>query len=96
MEAFISFTLREAFDYVMERLPAGITLSREVFVSRYPVRNHWEARGGAFSYDFMSVEGRNVATWIPDMQRPPLIQAGLDGRGRVFGVRPDEVMQVPP
>jgi len=91
----VHLTMTEAASYILQRLPAGVELHAQVNISRYPTQDRyngkWRNEGGIFSYDFMTTAGRNIATWIPDMARPPMLHPGPDGQGRLYGVRPDDI-----
>jgi hypothetical protein len=80
---------------VLERY--GLDLGSQAVVNRYPVSARYicygEHRGTVFSYDFLSSEGRNIATFIPDLASLQ-IQPGCDGHGRVWGLPMPEVMNI--
>lgn len=83
-------SLGDAVRYVVANLPQGLRLDSRAVVSRYPAKRNYYTGAtevqGIFSYDFMSTEGRNIATWIPDASVKPHAQMlmGLDGRGREY------------
>lgn len=79
-------TLRLAVRQVVQNLPEGIKLADVAVVEHYPQQRYSTAQdGGVFCYQFLSTEGLNVATWIPDTaQHGALMQMGFEGRGRVW------------
>lgn len=81
--------LREAVRYVMKNLPGSIDPAPLAVVERYPTRNRG-GDGGVFAYQIMTTEGRNIATYIPDLvssnQRHITMHTGFDGRGRAWGL----------
>lgn len=56
-------------------------LSPRVALDFYPKRPY-DAFQRIFAYHFMTTEGRNIATWIPDVALCGVtMQTGFDGRG---------------
>lgn len=79
-----SMSVKDAVRFVLASLPEGISLRPSLVVERYP--NHrFRKDTGIFAVQFLSTEGLNVATWIPDMAPGITMQLGFEGRGRVFG-----------
>lgn len=55
----------------------------------YPRRPYSSDAPGIFAYQFLSTEGLNVATWIPDTSvNGALMQMGYEGRGRPWKATP--------
>lgn len=67
-------SLRSITQQVLSNLPDDIELSKEAVIEFY-------SQGSVHAYQFMSTEGRNVATWMP-ISNSALMQMGFDGRGR--------------
>lgn len=68
---------------VLANLPADVVLADRAIVERYPPRPYHSDPPGIFAYQFLSTEGMNVATWIPDTSIDgALMQMGYEGRGR--------------
>lgn len=69
---------------VLEQLPEGVTLADRAVVEYYP-RRKYENEARVFAYQFMTTEGRNIATWIPDVSDEPNMQATYGSRhGRPY------------
>lgn len=75
--------LRHAVKHVFDNLPAGVQLADRVAVEHFPQTRPGRDRE-VFAYQFISTEGRNVATWIPTMGSGITFNMGFDGRGRGF------------
>lgn len=74
--------LVDAVQHVVDNLPAGVQLLDRAVIEFYPQRPYSSDRQ-VFAYQFISTEGRNVATWIPDVSMNGVgMQPGFDGRGR--------------
>ncbi len=73
---------------VIKNLPAGVSLLDTVVVEYFPHKpTPYVTYPEIFSYQFMSTEGRNVATWMPcldGVKKGALMQPGFDGRGRIW------------
>lgn len=77
-----SMLLKDAVAQVLSNLPGGVELLDKVVVEYFP-RKYATETAEVFAYQFMSKEGRNVATWIPTVNFESVqMLAGFDGRGR--------------
>lgn len=60
----------------------------EAIVEHFPKFNYatyrYQPDGEIFAYQFLSPEGRNIATYIPCVGTL-MTQPGLDGLGRIYG-----------
>lgn len=80
-------TLGQVVNQVVANLPEGVMLAHKALIENYPQRRYDTAPPSIFAYQFMSTEGRNVATWIPDVSKAGAqMQMGSDGRGRIWGM----------
>ena len=68
-------SLHDAVEIVLANLPKGICISDNVLF-----RLHKD--NSVISYEFLTGEGRNIATWIPGMSSAPQMYVGFDGLGR--------------
>lgn len=79
-----TFGLKEIVHQVVANLPLGLSLAPNVVVEEFPPG--YDGQRGIFAYQFMSADGRNVATWIPGVNSPTgaQMQIGYDGLGRPY------------
>lgn len=84
LDAPADLSLMGAIRLVLDNLPDGITLNPELIIEHYPTRTPHAPRE-LFAVQFLSTEGLNVATWIPDVKSGITMQPGPAGRGRLFG-----------
>lgn len=84
-------SLEAAIEFVLANLPPDIELASKCKVERYPRNVSWPVGaasiGGVLAYQFMSTQGRNIATWMPDVasaSRGPAMSPGRDGWGRHY------------
>lgn len=82
-----TFALKEIVQQVIANLPLGVTLAPQVIIEEFP-RGYEGQQQGVFSYNFMSTDGRNVATWIPGVNSPTgaQMQIGFNGLGRPYAL----------
>jgi len=81
----------DVIEQIVANLPDGVRLGHRAVIEFFPPSSTLDVvttRRDIYAYQFMSTEGRNVATWTPSLSMKGVdaaqMQMGFDGRGRLW------------